>query len=183
MQFSRSDGLRCDFSASKLTISKSYMSFCNLNSKLDGRRYDFFFHLNTAVPFPLQNLVQTLRSQTPSSVSWTPNEVSAIPCVLFGNPLRTFRQYLASPGLFLKNRDFFCYGEIFLPNTRGPLGCLLGFWPSGPKPCGGKYKGIIICAAIYESGLCFFLDGSQNEFDSRCKTFPWCKHLSNSQVM
>ena len=39
----------------------------------------------------------------------------------------------------MKNREFFCYGEIFLPNTRGPLGCLLGFWSSGPKPCGGKY--------------------------------------------
>ena len=62
-------------------------------------------------------------------INSTPNEVSAIPCVLFGNPLRA---------LFLKNRDFFCYGEIFVPNTRGPLGCLLGFWLSGPKPCGGK---------------------------------------------
>ena len=51
MRFSRSDGLRCDFSANKLTISMSCMSFCNFNSKSDGRRYDFFFHLNTAVPF------------------------------------------------------------------------------------------------------------------------------------
>ena len=57
------------------------------------------FHLITALPFPLQNLVQRLRSQTPSSVSSTPNEVSAIRCELFGNPLRTFRQYLASPVL------------------------------------------------------------------------------------
>ena len=89
----------------------------------------YFFHLNTALPFPVQNLVQILRSQTPSSVSSTPSEVSAIPCELFGNTLRA---------LFLKNRDFFCYGEIFLPNTRGPLGCLLEFWPSGPKPCGGN---------------------------------------------
>ena len=24
--------------------------------------------------------------------------------------------------------------------TRGVLGCLLGFWPSGPKPCGGNYS-------------------------------------------
>ena len=62
-----------------------------------------------------------------TSVSSTPNEVSAIPCELFGNTLRA---------LFLKNRDFFCYGETFLPNTQGPLGCLLGFWPSGPDPCG-----------------------------------------------
>ena len=154
----------------------SYMSFCNLNSKLDGRRYDFFFS------FKYSCSLSTSKScaKTPLPDSF---ECFLDPQRSFGNPLRTFRQYLASPGLFLKNRDFFCYGEIFLPNTRGPLGCLLGFWPSGPKPCGGKYKGIIICAAIYESGLCFFLDGSQNEFDSRCKTFPWCKHLSNSQVM
>ena len=55
---------------------------------------------------------------------------SAIPRELFGNTLRA---------LFLKNREFFCYGEIFLPNTRGSLGCLLGFWSSGPKLCGGKY--------------------------------------------
>ena len=122
MRVSRSDGLRCDFSANNLTISMSYMSFCNFNSKSDRRRYNFFFNLNTALPFPLQNLVQRFRSRTPSSVSSTPNEVSAIPCVA----LLTLRV------LFLKNRDFFCYGEIFLPNTRGPLGCLLGFWPSGP---------------------------------------------------
>ena len=68
------------------------------------------------------------RAKTPLPDSFecssTPSEVSTIPCVL---------------ALLLKNRDFFCYGEIFLPNTRGPLGCLLGFWPSGPKPCGGNY--------------------------------------------
>ena len=45
-----------------------------------------FFHLNTALPFPVQNLVQRLRSLI----------------------------------------------------RGGPLGCLLGFWPSGPKPCGGN---------------------------------------------
>ena len=64
-------------------------------------------------------------------INSTPSEVSAIPCVLFGNPLRA---------LFLKNRDFFCHGVIFVTNTRGPLGCLLGFWPSGPKPCGGNFN-------------------------------------------
>ena len=53
-----------------------------------------------------------LPSQTPSSVSSTPSEVSAIPCVLFGNTLRA---------LFLKNRDFFCYSEIFLPKGGFPL--------------------------------------------------------------
>ena len=80
MRVSRSDGLRCDFSTNKLTISMSNMSFCNFNSKSEGRRYDFFFHLNTTLSFPPQNLVQRLRSQTPSSVSSTPSEVSAILC-------------------------------------------------------------------------------------------------------
>ena len=138
MRVSRSDGLRCDFSANKLTICMSYMSFCNFNPKSDGRRYDFF-HLITALPFPLQNLVQRLRSETPSSVSLTHNEVSAIPCELFGNTLRT---------LFLKNRDFFWYCEIFLPSTRGPLGCLLGFWPRRPKPCGGNNRIQTILSAL-----------------------------------
>ena len=128
MRVSISDERRCDFSANKLTISMSYMSFCNFNSKSNGRRYDFF-HLITALPLPLQNLVRRLRSQTPSSVSSTPSEVSAIPCELFSDTLRA---------LFLKNRDFFRCCEIFLPNTRGPLGCLLGFWPRRPKPCGGN---------------------------------------------
>ena len=61
----------------------SYMGFYNFNSKSDERRYECFFYLITALPFALQNLVQRLRSQTPSSVSSTPSEVSAIPCVLF----------------------------------------------------------------------------------------------------
>ena len=82
-----------------------------------------------------QLLYPRVTTVAPLFINSTPSEVSAIPCVLFGNPLRA---------LFLKNGDFFCYGEIFVPNTRGPLGCLLGFWPrrpkpSGPKPCGGKY--------------------------------------------
>ena len=78
-------------------------------------------------------------------INSTPSEVSAIPCVLFGNPLRA---------LFLKNRDFFCYREIFLPNTRGPLGCLLGFWPSGPKPCGGNYTVIKHDGHLRTRGKC-----------------------------
>ena len=138
------------------------MSFCNFNSKSDGRRYDFFlFHLNTALPFPVQNLVQRLSSQTPSRVSSTPSEVSAIPCELFGNTLRNlvprvsllclhclndnggreerpWERGCTLRALFMKNREVFYNGEIFLPNTRGPLGCLLRFWPFGPKPCGGN---------------------------------------------
>ena len=96
------------------------MSFRNFNS---GLQYDFSkMSLNTAPIF---------RSQTPSSVHWTPSEVSAIPCVLFGNTLRA---------LFFKNRDFFLLRRNNPVYTRGPLGCLLGFWPSGPKPCGGNYN-------------------------------------------
>ena len=107
------------------------MSFCNFNSKSDGRRYDFF-SFNYSSSLSTSEYRAKTPSQTHSSVSSTPNEVSAIPCELFGNTLRA---------LFLKNRDFFWYCEIFLPNTRGPLGCLLGFWPSGPKPCGGNKAG------------------------------------------
>ena len=47
----------------------------------------------------------------------------------FGNPLRA---------LFLRNRGFFYCGGIFAPNTRRPLACFFGFWPSGPKPCGRR---------------------------------------------
>ena len=105
------------------------MSFCNFNSKSDGGRYYFFFSFNYSSSLSTSES----RAKTPLSDSFecssTPSEVSAIPCVLFGNTLRA---------LFLKNRDFFRYGEIFLTNKRGPLGCLLGFWPSGPKPCGGN---------------------------------------------
>ena len=106
----------------------SYMSFCNFNSKSDGRRYDFFsFNYSSSLS------TSESRAKTPLPDSFEcffdPNEVSAIPCELFGNTLRA---------LFLKNRDFFWYCEIFLPNTRGALGCLLAFWPSGSKPCGGN---------------------------------------------
>ena len=66
------------------------------------------------------------RAKTPLPVSF---ECFFDPRRSFGNPLRA---------LFLKYRDFFCYSEIFFSNTRGPLECLLGFWPSGPKPFGGN---------------------------------------------
>ena len=123
------------------------MSFCNFNCKSDGRRYEFFFHLITALPIPLQNLVQRLCSQTPWSVSSTPHKVSTIPCKRFGNTLRA---------LFMKNRDFFWYCEIFLPNTWGPLGCLL--WPSGPKPGGGNNNKAKKCSLVYSCAVFYFLE-------------------------
>ena len=88
MWISRSDGLRCDFSANKLTIWMSYMSFCNFNSILDWFWYAFF-HLVTAPPFPLQNLMQRLRFQNCASVS-------AIPCEFFGNTLKALLFYEAN---------------------------------------------------------------------------------------
>ena len=45
----------------------------------------------------------------------------------FCNPLR-----------FLQNQDFFLTHRNSIPYTRGILMCLLGFRPSGPKPCGGN---------------------------------------------
>ena len=50
----------------------------------------------------------------------------------FGKPLRAVFSKLE---IFLVQRNFPLY-------TRGVLGCLLGFWPSGPKPCGGNKKNI-----------------------------------------
>ena len=81
-------------------------------------------NLSTALILPLQNLVA--KTPLPESL-----ECLFDPQRSFGNPLRA---------LFLKNRDLFCYGEIFVSNTRGPLGCLRGFLPSGPKPIGGNNK-------------------------------------------
>ena len=31
---------------------------------------------------------------------------------------------------------------------QGPLGCLLGFWPSGPKPCRGNYQHVFLKAHL-----------------------------------
>ena len=61
--------------------------------------------------------------------SFTPSEDSAILCELFGQSFAN---------RFLQNRDFFSTHRNSIPYTRGTLTCLLGFWPSGPKPCGGK---------------------------------------------
>ena len=62
--------------------------------------------------------------------SFTPSEDSAILCELFG---QSFANH------FLQNRDFFSTHRNSIPYTRGILMCLLGFWPSGPKPCGGNH--------------------------------------------
>ena len=109
-----------------------------MSIKVSGNNYfiNQFCRGNTALIFPLQNLV----AQTSLSESFEIPLPESFECLFdpqrsFGNPLRT---------LFLKNRDFFSYSEIFVPNTRGPLGCLLRFWPSGPKPCGGNKSSTIV---------------------------------------
>ena len=81
----------------------SNMSFCNFNSKSDGRRYDFF-------SFKYSSSLSTSesRANTPLSDSF---ECFFYPQRSFSNPFRA---------LFLKNRDFFCYSEIFVPK-RGDL--------------------------------------------------------------
>ena len=117
MRDSTSYGRRCDFSANKLTIWMSYTSFCNFNSKSDGRRLDFFsFNYSSSLS------TSESRAKTPLAHSFEclfgPQRSLCNHSELFGNTLRA---------LFLKNRDFFWYCEIFLPNTWGPLGCLLGF--------------------------------------------------------
>jgi len=123
---SRSDGLRCDFSSNKLKISLSNTSFRNFNSTLDGLRCDF-----SRNKLKYSSYLSTSKTSLPESF-----ECLFDPQRSFGNPLRTFRQSFASP--VLEKWRFFLLRPNFHPYTRGPLGCLLGFWPSGPKPCGGN---------------------------------------------
>ena len=90
---------------------------------------EFIYHSWIFLKFNYSSSLSTSesRAKTPLPDSF---ECFFDPQRSFGNPLRTFRKYLASPVLE-KSRCSFCYGAIFLHNTRGPLGCLLGFWPSG----------------------------------------------------
>ena len=120
---SRSDGLRCDFSTNKLKISMSNTSFRNFNSRLDGLRCDF-----STNKLKYSSYLSTLE----------PRGKNSAPRILrvFIRPPAKFRQSFASP--VLEKSRFFLLRPNFRPYTRGPLGCLLGFWPSGPKPCGGN---------------------------------------------
>ena len=69
------------------------------------------------------------RSQNPLYIYSTPSKFSAILCIPLGNPLQA-----------MFSRFFLL--ELNCPSyMQGLPGCLLGSWPSGPKPCGGN-KGI-----------------------------------------
>ena len=120
---SRSDGLWCDFTTNKPKILMSNTSFCNFNSRLDGLQCDFSrnklkysSYLSTSEPCGKNSAPRIL---------W-----------VFIRPPAKFWQFFASP--VLEKSRFFLLRPNFRPYTRGPLGCLLGFWLSGPKPCGGK---------------------------------------------
>ena len=69
-------------------------------------------------------LWRRLCSQNTSHAYSTPSKPSAILCVLLNR--------------VCKNRDFFLVQRNFPLYTQGLLGCLLGFWPSWPKHCGGN---------------------------------------------
>ena len=94
---------RMDFSAIfqqiNLTISMSYMSFCNFNSKSDG--YDFF-------PFKYS-----------SSLSTSESRAKTFSFQSFSNLLCSFRQYLASP--VLEKSRFFSSTATFSSLIRKDL--------------------------------------------------------------
>ena len=117
------DKSKCDrVLRSKTSMSKA--SFHNFHSRSDGLRWEFSSRKLYAL--------SDLETKTP-----LPESFACLfdPQRIFGNPLRTFGQSFASR--FLQTRDFSCNGKISVHITRGPLGCLRGFWSSGPKPCGG----------------------------------------------
>ena len=96
----------------------SNMTFRKILTLNDGLQNDF--STNKVLSF-LFRIPRRFRSQIASSVYLTPSEVSAILCEVSA--------ILCEP-CSRKIEIFFCHGEIFVLNTRGPLGCLLGFWPS-----------------------------------------------------
>ena len=105
MRVPRSDGLRCDFSTNKHSISTSKMRFCNFNSKSDGRPHGFIF-FSFKYSSSLSSSESGAKTPLPDSL-----ECFFDPQRSFGNSLRTFRQYLASPVLekskfFLLRRNF-----------------------------------------------------------------------------
>ena len=76
----------------------------------------------------------------------------------FGNPLRA---------VFSKIEIFFWYSEIFLSIRGGVLECLLGFWPSGPKPCGGNYRPSGSCEGVRKSGAVQYHNYKLDKLQSR----------------
>ena len=110
----------------------SYMSFCNFNSKSDGRRYIyiFFFSLNYSSSLSTSES----SAKTPLSDSFdcssTPCEVSAIPSVLLGNTLRALLEksiFFSATAKFssLIRRDFQDASSGFGRLGKNPAGATI----------------------------------------------------------
>ena len=103
----------------------SCMSFCNFNSKLDGRRYDFFFHLIPAFPFPFQKTWKTSKKKINTKVNKLNLRLlndCKIPCILAKALLFTTEMLLSKcliPNLRfqIETADSPCI-KIFGPSSR-----------------------------------------------------------------
>ena len=136
------------------------MSFRNFNS---GLQQDFS---TNELKYTSYLSSSEFRSQTPSSVYSTPSEVSAIPCVLFGNTLRA---------LLLKNLDFFRYGEIIL-SIRGDLqDASSSFGRLGQNPTGATIQLSKVTRGLFgparieatKSSVCSSKDAIQFDYSQR----------------
>ena len=58
---------------------------------------------------------------------------------------------------------------------QGPLGCLLGFWPSGPKSCRGAIIIIIILKQTLTSVITLTVGIANSEL------LPWLQGVAQSQ--
>ena len=137
---------------SPFTPSKDSAILCELFGHSFANRFlqnrDFFSTHRNSIPYT-RGVLMCLLTFWPFPAffaclfksSFTPSEDSSILCELFGQSFAN---------RFLQNQDFFSTHQNSIPYTRGVLMCLLGFWPSGPKPCGGnKLKKFIMVLFIW----------------------------------
>ena len=126
------DKSKCD----RVFRSKTSMSNASLNnfhSRSSGLRCNFSTNKRKFI----YKAIRTYR------ISWQKDSAPRILRV-FIRPPANFRQSFAYFSAifcepFSPKSGFFLLRRNFRPITRGPVGCLLVFWPSGPKPCGGNY--------------------------------------------
>ena len=102
--------------------SMTNASFHNFDSTSNGLRCDFSTN-------KLKSIQKAIRSIRAYHV--------ILPPANFRQSFAYFSAILCEP-CSPKSR-FFLLRRNFPPYTRGIQGCLLGFWPSGSKPCGGNY--------------------------------------------
>ena len=93
-----------------------------------------------------------LCSQNPSCAYSTP-----------ANFRQSFAYFLAIPCEPCSHKSrFFLVQQYFPLYTRGILGCLLGFWPSRPRPCRGNYKSHL--DLYFKDTILFFLQNKKTDF-------------------